>query len=63
VRREKDLRLTVFGDEDLVLAGRSVPRLDHCVTADRRQIAAFDVPQSNAAQLTNRPVTRDTATE
>ena len=57
MRREKDLRLTVLGDEDLVFAGGSVPRLDHCVTADCRQVVAFHVPQSDAAQLANRPVT------
>ena len=49
---EEDLRLAVLGDEDLVFAGRSVPRLDHCVATDCRQVAACHVPQSDAAQLT-----------
>jgi len=46
---EEDLRLTVFGDEDLVFAGCSVPRLNHRIATNRCQVFTRHIPQRDAA--------------
>jgi len=55
---EEHLRLAVLGDEYLVFAGGSVPRLYHGVSPDRRQIPSGHVAQCYAAQLPRRPVAK-----
>jgi len=46
---EEHLRMAVFGYEYLVLAGGSVPRLYHGITADGSQVAPRNISQRDAA--------------